>query len=166
MKQICSNVASEGGYESAGAIYTAGRGASNFAAISAETMVAAIRMASGRTDNVILPAQIDVSLGGKQNDNVVAEWRMRLNPTVSGTWIAAANGRGNVQTMSSGTFSGGTVINAGLVGPRASTDFSPQRSLDLALGTNASGESDIAILTIQCSSSESATGLLGWREVL
>jgi hypothetical protein len=166
MKQICSSVASEGGYEPAGAIYTAGRGASNFASISAETMVAAIRMASGRTDNVILPAQIDVSLGGKQNDNVVAEWRMRLNPTVSGTWIAAANGRGNVQTMSSGTFSGGTVINAGLVGPQASTDFNPQRSLELALGVSAAGESDIIILTVQCSSSENATGLLGWREVL
>lgn len=166
MKHICSNVASEGGYEPAGAIYTAGRGASNFASISSETMVAAIRMASGRTDNVILPAQIDVSLGGKQNDNVVAEWRMRLNPTVSGTWLEAANGRGNVQTMSSGTFSGGTVINAGLVGPQASTDFNPQRSLELALGTNAAGESDIVILTIQCSSAESATGLIGWREVL
>jgi hypothetical protein len=166
MKHICSSVASEGGYEPAGAIYTAGRGASNFASISAETMVAAIRMASGRTDNVILPAQIDVSLGGKQNDNVVAEWRMRLNPTVSGTWIDAANGRGNVQTMSSGTFSGGTVINAGLVGPQASTDFNPQRSLELALGVSAAGESDIIILTVQCSSSENATGLLGWREVL
>jgi hypothetical protein len=166
VKQICSNVASEGGYEPAGAIYITGRGASNFSPISSETMVAAIRMASGRTDNVILPSQVDASLGGKQNANVVAEWRMRLNPTVSGTWIDAANGRGNVQTMSSGTFSGGTIINAGLVGPQASTDFHPQRALELSLGTSAEGESDIVILTIQCSAEENATGLLGWREVL
>jgi hypothetical protein len=166
MKQICSNVASEGGYEPAGAIYITGRGASNFASISSETMVAAIRMASGRTDNVILPVQVDASLGGKQNDNVVAEWRMRLNPTISGTWIDAANGRGNVQTMSSGTFSGGTVVNAGLVGPQSSIAFHPQRALELSLGTNAAGESDIVILTIQCSAAENATGLLGWREVL
>ena len=166
MKQICSSVASEGGYEPAGAIYIAGRGASNFAAISSETMVAAIRMASGRTDNVILPAQVDVSLGGKQNENTVAEWRLRLNPTVSGTWIDAANGRGNVQTMSSGTFSGGTVINGGLVAARSSVEFNLQRALELALGTTAAGESDILVLTVQCSSSEKATGLLGWREVL
>jgi hypothetical protein len=166
MKQICSNVASEGGYEPAGALYITGRGASNFASISSETMVAAIRMTSGRTDNVILPSQIDASLGGKQNDNVVAQWRMRLNPTVSGTWIDAENGRGNVQTMSSGTFSGGTVINAGLVGPQSSIAFHPQRALELSLGTNAAGESDIVILTIQCSAAENATGLLGWREVL
>jgi hypothetical protein len=166
MKQICSTVASEGGYEPAGAIYTIGRGASNFASISSETMVAAIRMASGRTDNVILPSQVDASLGGKQNDNVVAEWRMRLNPTVSGTWLSAPNGRGNVQVMSSGTFSGGTVINAGLVSSRSAVEFHPQRALDLALGSNAAGESDIVILTIQCSDAEKATGLLGWREVL
>ena len=166
MKQICSNVASEGCYEPAGAIYTTGRGASNFASISAETMVAAIRMASGRTDNVILPSQVDVTIGGNPGSNVAAEWRMRLNPTVSGTWINAVNGRGNVQTMSSGTFSGGAVINAGLVSSRSAIEFHPQRALDLSLGTNAAGESDIVILTIQCSSAENATGLLGWREVL
>jgi len=166
MKQICSSVASEGGYEPAGAIYTTGRGASNFASITAETMVAAIRMSSGRTDNVILPSQVDVTIGGNPGSNVAAEWRMRLNPTVSGTWINAVNGRGNVQTMSSGTFSGGTVINAGLVSSRSAIEFHPQRALDLSLGTNAAGESDIVILTIQCSSAENATGLLGWREVL
>jgi len=166
MKQICSNVASEGGYEPAGAVYVTGRGASNFASISSETMVAAIRMASGRTDNVILPSQVDASLGGNPASNVVAEWRMRLNPTVSGTWLDAVNGRGNVQTMSSGTFSGGTVINAGLIAPRNAIEFHPSRALELSLGTNAAGESDIVILTIQCSSAENATGLLGWREVL
>jgi hypothetical protein len=166
MKQICSNLASEGGYEPAGVIYKTGRGASNFASISTETMVAAIRMTSGRTDNIILPSQVDVSLGGKQSDNVVAEWRMRLNPTVSGTWLQAVNGRGNVETMSSGTFSGGTVINGGLVGARSSADFSPQRALELSLGTNAAGESDVVILTIQCSAAENATGLLGWREMV
>lgn len=166
MKQICANVASEGGYEPAGAIYTVGRGASNFASISAETMVAAIRMASGRTDNVILPSQVDVSIGGNPASNVVAEWRMRLNPTVSGTWLSATNGRGNVQTMSTGTFSGGTVVNGGLASSRSAIEFHPQRALELALGTNAAEESDIVILTIQCSSAEDATGLLGWREVL
>jgi hypothetical protein len=166
MKQICSNVTSEGGYEPGGAIYITGRGASNFASISSETMVAAIRMASGRTDNVILPAQVDVTIGGNPAANVAAEWRMRLNPTISGTWLDAANGRGNVQTMSSGTFSGGTVVNGGLVAARSNIDFHPERSLELSLGADANGESDIVILTIQCSSATEATGLLGWREVL
>lgn len=166
MKQICSSVMSEGGYEPSGPIYLAGRGASNFSAISGETMVAAIRMVSGRTDNVILPAQVDVSFGGKQNANAVAQWRLRLNPTISGTWLAADNGRGNVQAMASGTFSGGTVVGGGLLASHSDIEFTPESALALALGTNASGESDVLALTIQCSTSEEATGLLGWREMV
>jgi hypothetical protein len=166
LKQICTSVASEGGYQPTGPIYVAGRGASSFTAISSETMVAAIRMASGRTDNVIIPAQIDVSIGGNPSSNIVAQWRLRLNPTVSGTWLDAENGRGNVQTMSTGTFSGGTIIGAGLVASRSSIEFDPESGLGLSLGQSINGTSDIIILTIQCSSSEDATGLIGWREVL
>jgi hypothetical protein len=166
LKQICTSVVSEGGYQPTGPIYITGRGASDFDAISSETMVAAIRMASGRTDNVIIPAQIDASIGGNPASNVVAQWRLRLNPTVSGTWLAADNGRGNVQVMSSGTFSGGTIIGAGLVVSRSSIEFDPESGLSLSLGQNIAGTSDIIILTLQCSSSEDATGLIGWREVV
>ena len=166
LKQICTSVVSEGGYQPTGPIYITGRGASSFTAISSETMVAAIRMASGRTDNIIIPAQVDASLGGKPSANTVAQWRLRLNPTVSGTWLAADNGRGNVQVMSNGTFSGGTIIGAGLVASRSSIEFAPESGLSLSLGQNIAGISDIIILTLQCSSSEDATGLIGWREVV
>jgi hypothetical protein len=166
LKQICSSVVSEGGYQPVGPIYVTGRGASNFSSISSEQMVAAIRMASGRTDNIIIPAQIDASLGGNPASNIVAQWRLRLNPTVSGTWLPAANDRGNVEVMSSGTFSGGTVIGAGLVASRGAVEFDPQSGLALSLGQDIDGNSDIVVLTVQCSSAENATGLLGWREVV
>jgi hypothetical protein len=166
LKQVCTSVVSEGGYQPTGPIYITGRGAGNFSAISSETMVAAIRMASGRTENVIIPAQIDASLGGNPSANTVAQWRLRLNPTVSGTWLAADNGRGNVQVMSSGTFSGGTIIGAGLVASRSSIEFDPESGLALSLGQTIAGTSDIIVLTLQCSSSEDATGLIGWREVV
>ena len=166
LKQICTSIVSEGGYQPTGPIYTAGRGAAGFSAITSETMVAAIRMASGRTDNVIMPAQIDVSIGGRPVSNMVAQWRLRLNPTISGSWVPANNGRGNVETMASGTFSGGTIIAAGLVASRSSVDLGPESALALALGQNISEQSDILALTIECSSSENATGLLGWREIV
>jgi hypothetical protein len=166
LKQICTSVMSEGGYQPVGPIYIAGRGASNFASISSETMVAAIRMASGRTDNVIIPAQVDASLGGNPASNIVAQWRLRLNPTISGTWLPAANDRGNVEVMSSGTFSGGTVVGAGLVASRGAVEFNPESGLALSLGQDINGNSDIVILTVQCSAAEKATGLLGWREVV
>jgi hypothetical protein len=166
LKQICTNVVSEGGYQPTGPIYITGRGAGSFVEISSETMVAAIRMASGRTDNVIIPAQIDASIGGNPAANLVAQWRLRLNPTVSGTWLSADNGRGNAQVMSSGTFSGGTIVGAGLVASRSSIEFNPESGLALSLGQAIDGTSDVIILTLQCSSSENATGLIGWREVV
>jgi hypothetical protein len=166
LKQICCSVISEGGYQPSGPIYIAGRGASNFSSISSETMVAAIRMASGRTSNVIMPAQVDVSIGGGPASNVVAQWRLRLNPTISGTWLAAANDRGNVEVMSSGTFSGGTVIGAGLVASRSAIEFDPESGIAIALGRDIDGNSDVLALTVQCSAAENATGLLGWREVV
>jgi hypothetical protein len=166
LKQICTSVVSEGGYQPTGPIYITGRGAGGFDTISSETMVAAIRMASGRTDNVIIPAQIDASLGGNPAANTVAQWRLRLNPTVSGTWLSADNGRGNVQVMSSGTFSGGTIVGAGLVASRSSIEFDPESGLALSLGQTIAGTSDVIILTLQCSSAENATGLIGWREVV
>lgn len=166
LKEICASVASEAGYEPDGPIYTAGRGASSFEAISSETLVAAIRMASGRTDNIIMPTMVDATIGGNPASSVAGQWRLRLNPTISGTWASAANGRGNVQTMASGTVSGGTVIDSGLFSARSSVAFSASSALALSLGTNASGESDILALTLQCSSSEAATGLIGWRELL
>jgi hypothetical protein len=166
LKQICSTVISEGGYQPVGPIYVAGRGANSFTAISSETIVAAIRMASGRTDNVIIPSQVDASLGGNPASNIVAQWRLRLNPTISGTWLPADNGRGNVEVMSSGTFSGGTIIGAGLVASRSAIEFDPESGLALSLGQDIDGNSDIIALTVQCSSSENATGLLGWREIV
>jgi len=57
-------------------------------------------------------------------------------------------------------------VGGGLVAARSDVEFSPEGGLALSLGVNASGESDILALTIQCSSSQEATGLIGWREVL
>lgn len=161
MKQICCSAASEGGYEPGGPIYTGGAGLTGLSSITSETMVAAIRMASGRTDNVILPSQIDVATDG----NAIAQWRLYLNPTISGSWNNADNGRGNVQVMSSGIVSSGTIIAAGLVSGKNTVEFSPESALSLSLGKDATGSSDVLALTIQCDSAMKATGFLGWREL-
>lgn len=163
MKQICSTVMSEGGYEPSGPIYTVGRGASGVGSISTEQVVAGIRMASGRTGNVIMPAQVDATIEG----NTTAQWRLRLNPTVSsGTWTAADNGRGNVETLTAATITGGTVVAAGLVGTRGSASLATKSALELSLGVDANGNSDVLVLTLEADSSTKGTGLLGWRELV
>lgn len=161
LKQICCTVMSEGGYEPTGPIYTGGAGIAGVRSITSETLVAAIRMVSGRTDNLVMPAQIDAAVDG----NSIAKWRLYLNPTLSGTWNPAENGRGNVEVMASGTFSGGTIVSTGFLSGRSNTAFSPEGSLALSLGKNANDSSDILMLTIQCETAMKATGQLGWREL-
>jgi len=73
---------------------------------------------------------------------------------------------GNVETMSYGTFSGGTVVGAGLVSSRGAIEFTPEGGLAPALGQDIHGNSEVLALTIQCSSSEDATGLIGWNELV
>lgn len=161
LKQICCTAICEGGYEPVGPIYAGGAGVNGVQSITTETMFAAIRMASGRTDNVIIPSQIDVAGDG----NSIAEWRLYLNPTISGTWMAASNGRGNVEVMNTGTISGGTIIETGLLSGKGSAIFSPEGALALSLGKKADGSSDVLALTIQCDTSMKVTGKIGWREV-
>lgn len=163
LKQICSSVMSEGGYEPSGPVFIVGRGASGVSSISSEEVIAGIRMASGREGNVILPAQVDASIEG----NTTAQWRLRLNPTItSGTWTAADNGRGNVEVLTAATFSGGTVIAAGLVGSRGNTHLDTKSGLELSLGVDANGTSDVIVLTLEADSLTKGTGLLGWRELV
>jgi hypothetical protein len=164
MKHICSTIASEGGYEPRGEIYTISPSIGNIVNTSGERIVAGIRMASGRTDNVIVPIKIDLIT----EDNTTIEWRLRRNPTTSGVvWAAAANGRGNVQTTSAGSIvSGGTTINAGLYYSAGSVAIDVSDGLSLSLGVNASGVSDEVFLTVTSSGNAKATGLLGWIETL
>lgn len=163
LKQICCSVMSEGGYDPSGPVYVVGRGATGVASISSEQVVAGIRMASGRTGNVIMPAQVDATIEG----NTTGQWRLRLNPTItSGTWSGASNGRGNVETLTSATFSGGTVVAAGLVGSRGSTTLSTESALALSLGVDSAGASDILVLTLEADTSTKGTGILGWRELV
>ena len=164
LQQICCSVLSEGGYEPDGATYSISQSVSSIPNVSGERLAAGIRMASGRTGNVILPTKIDVACA--TNDVVI--WRLRLNPTVSGvTWAAANNGRGNVETTVSATsISGGTVVNTGLVSQRQSVNLSIDTAIRLALGVNASGQSDTLMLTIDSESAAKVIGQIGWVEVV
>lgn len=162
LQQICSTVMSEGGFEPKGPIYTGGAGVAGRASVTTETLFAAIRMKSGKTNNIILPAQIDAATDG----NSLAQWRLYKNPTLTGTWADADNGRGNVEVMTSGTITGGTVIESALLSAESSAQFSPESGLALSLGVDENGNSDILALTIQCDTTMKATGLIGWRELV
>lgn len=164
MKHICGSVMSEGGYEPYGEVHTISPSIATIPNTSGERIVAGIRMASGRTDNVIIPAKVDLVT----EDSTTIKWRLRRNPTTSGvTWAASDNGRGNVETTSSGTIvSGGTIVDAGLYYSAGSVAINVQDGLSLSLGVDANGNSDELFLTVASSGNAKATGMLGWIETL
>ncbi len=165
MKHICSSVMSEAGYEPGGPIYTISPSIASIPNTSGERIVAAIRMASGRTDNIIIPTKIDLVTESLRD---TIRWSLRRNPTTSGvTWAAADNGRGNVETASAGTIvSGGTIEDSGLFSSVGSVEIDVVSALSLSLGTNGDGNSEELFLTIASSGNTRSTGLLGWRELL
>jgi hypothetical protein len=164
MKQICSSVMSEAGYEPSGPVYSISPSLDAIANTSGERIVAGIRMVSGRTDNVIIPAKIDLVT----ESATTIQWRLRRNPTTSGfTWAPSANGRGNVEVTSSGSIvSGGTTIDSGLFSSAGSLDVAVPAALALSLGVKPDGSSEELFLTVASSGNAKATGMLGWREVL
>jgi len=164
LQQICCSVLSEGGYEPDGATYSVSHSLAAIPNASGERVTAGIRMASGRTGNVVLPTKIDVACS--TSDIIV--WRLRLNPTVSGvTWIAANNGRGNVEVTTSATaVSGGTIVNTGIVSQGQSLGLTIDTAIRLALGVDASGQSDILMLTVDSDVSAKAIGQIGWVEIV
>jgi hypothetical protein len=163
MKQICCSVLSEGGYEPDGAIYSVSHDLTTVPNTSGERITAGIRMASGRTGNVILPVRISTTTAS----NDVVLWRLRLNPTLTGvTWSAAGNGRGNVEVTTSGTATGGTIIDSGFVSQGSANNYAVAEAIRLALGQNASGVSDTLILTVDSAVNAKALGMIGWVEVV
>jgi hypothetical protein len=163
MKHICCSLLSEGGYEPDGAVYSAGHDLAAVPNTSGERITAGIRMASGRTGNVILPVRISTTTASSD----VVLWRLRLNPTLSGVaWTAADNGRGNVEVTTSGTATGGTIIDAGFVSQGSANNYAVAEAIRLALGQNASGVSDTLVLTVDSALSAKALGMIGWVEVV
>jgi hypothetical protein len=121
-------------------------------------------MASGATDNLIMPAQVDGGIEG----NTIGKWRLRRNVTISGaSWIAADNGRGNVEYTTAGTITASGITEfSNLIGGRSSSKFAAEEAVQLALGTDASGNSEVIALTIEATTATKGTALLGWRELV
>jgi len=164
LKQICSTIISEGGYNPMGPIYSAGPALGSVGNITNEVLVVAIRMASGYTDNLILPSQVDGAIEG----NTIGKWRLRRGVTISGaSWQNAENGRGYVQYTTTGTITASGIAEfSGLIGGRSSVELAAEEAVQSALGTDANGNSDVLALTIEATSATKGTALLGWRELV
>lgn len=112
MKQICATVMSNGGYERKTEDWTASR-VTAVAVANDFYPIASIRMASGRTDSVIVPSALSVVT----TSDGVYEWALFRNATVNaGTWSPHTPSTGNVEyNISATSMNAGTEVMSGLI---------------------------------------------------
>jgi hypothetical protein len=164
MRQICSTVISEGGYNAFTYSESAGRGTSVLRLSSAGTYypVVSIRLASTRLDAIVLPRQVDV-LSPTVN---YYRWRLVLNPTLTGATWAGHSSSGTVDYDTGATaMSGGTELQTGYVSSRELSELGSD-AFAFQLGRTLSGVSDIVTLSMAATSNNAdVLAQIGWQEI-
>ncbi len=171
MKQICATVISNGGYQRHTESWSAARSSTVNVSSSFYPLVS-IRMATGRTDSVIIPTGLTVLPIAQGN----YEWALLRNATVTGgQWVVHTPSTGNVEyNISPTSLSGGTAVLEGLMSSsnQANTAVTLDGNLqrwDLQLGrTNADDPvSDSLTLAIRSlGGTQSAIGAISWSDLL
>lgn len=118
LKQICSTVLSEGGYElrgRQGAVGTPVASPRDLTATGVQYPIASIRLKSSpdRLDAVVIPTAASIlGLG----NNAYFEWRLQQGGTISGgTWTSAGTESAVEYNLSGVSISGGTTLAKGYV---------------------------------------------------
>jgi hypothetical protein len=164
MRQICSTVISEGGYNAFTYSESAGRGTSVLRLVNAGTYypLVSIRLASTRLDAIVLPRQVDV-LSPTVN---YYRWRLVLNPTLTGATWAGTSTSGTVEYDTAATgVSGGTELQTGYVSSRELSELGAD-AFAFQLGRTLAGVSDIVTLTMAATSNNAdVLAQIGWQEI-
>lgn len=172
LKQICVTVVSNGGYDKKTELWSAAR-ISSIAATTTPVPIAAIRLAPGRTDAVIIPSGL--SIMPLVQDKYV--WSLVKNPSsINGDWVTHTDSGSNVQyNINATSVSGGTVVSQGFLSADNQSVTALASSgidrFDLQLGrTNADTPvSDVYVLTCRILSgagSSNVVGAIGWYDLV
>lgn len=160
MKQICSNVVSEGGYEQYSPSHIARR-TSKLTNIGLTFLpIVSIRLASTASGAVIVPGRMQVLPITSQNYEVA----LITNPTLTSASWTTMSTTSNVQLDTSATaLSGGTIVQTDYVTSSGSGGVNPLvdpagYNWSLQLGTSLAGVSDILTLAIRTVDSATPAG--------
>lgn len=169
MKQICANVVSNGGYQRETERWTASRGSTNVG--TSFYPLVSIRLASGRTDSVILPANIAVLPTASGN----FEWALVRNSVLTdGTWTTHSHNNVEYSIDATAITTLGDIVREGYFAGSNQSVGSLQiteglDTYDLQLGrTNADTPvSDILTLAIRAvAGSVTVLGSLSWYDLI
>jgi len=152
MKQICSTVLSEGGYEGFSRRYNvthSGTTPHTLTTAGTQYPLVAIRLAPDRLDSIIVPSNISVAIEpGTNNKPLVVQYRILLNPTLTGnTWATHFNGNVQYNVTATGV-TGGTDIIGGYISSSGTLDVSSINDFNFQIGRTQLGVSDTFVLVM------------------
>jgi hypothetical protein len=152
MRQICSTVLSEGGYEGFSRRYNvthSGTTPHTLTTAGTQYPLIAIRMAPDRLDSIIVPSNISVAIEpGTNNKPLVVQYRILLNPTLTGnTWATHFNGNVQYNVTATGV-TGGTDIIGGYISSSGTLDVSTVNDFNFQIGRTQLGVSDTFVLVM------------------
>ena len=181
LKQICSTVMSEGGYENYSYVTHAGwENALNTISSGNSRLyipLVTIRLKSGRFDSIVVPCQLAILLTTADN----LQYRFILNGTVGGTGnntptFRSVNATSNVEyDISGNSLTGGIELNSSYIYQNAALSLTSRNDFNLQLGKYFNGDlttyaSDtltvVTSLVKTTGSSYDISAMLGWYDII
>ena len=179
LKQICSTVISEGGFEPVSPLFHAGTTLApiNLAVAGQYYHVVSIRMKSDRLDSIVIPANISAAIIPQNaNQPRLVRWDLISNANLIGAGWTAHSENSAVEyayptTPAAGiTVSGGTSIRSGYFDSNATLELGGSngaREFAYQLGHTIGGTSDTVTLAVApYDAGVNYLGELGWFELL
>lgn len=173
LKQICSTILSEGGYELQGRPRTVGHGANTgYDLASADTWypIACIRLKSERQDAIVIPK--DIHIGAASASGSVIKYKIVVGASVSGgTWLSAGSDSSVQYNINAASFSGGNDFVSGFV------TVTNQASSPVSLGDGVfkyqlernsfNSTNSVFMIAVQTSKAgDDVYGAIDWEEVV
>lgn len=164
MRQICSTVMSEGGYNSYNVTESAGTGITPKRLNTGNIYypVVSIRLDSTRLDSIVLPRQLDV-LSPSVN---YYRYVLLLNPSLTNASWSGSSATGTINFDTNATaVSGGTELQSGFAGERENVIIGADE-FQFQLGRTLSNVSDVVTLAIAATNNNAdVLAQLGWQEI-
>jgi len=173
LKQVCSTVISEGGYELRGlqqAIGTPITTSRSTLASGAFLPVVSLRLKSARLDAIVILTAISIMGGGNSNNY---NWQVQSNPTTTGgTWVSAgANSSVEYNITGTGLTTSGRVLASGYFSSSnqstSSVDILKEVLFSFQLERNyfTSTPYELALVVAGGGSGQPVYGSMDWEEI-
>lgn len=166
LRQICSTVNSEGGFDAKGTISSAGRDV-NYKSLTAntETPMVSVRLNSNSLDAVVILTQLDAAIESTNKDKNVFFRVLRDATLTNAGFQLHPDGVVDFDTNATAV-SGGAEIASGFFTAGASVSIGSAQDFRNQIGRYINNTPEVYTLTFRPDASISASGRMGWFTIV